>query len=174
MKSYNTVVRRVLGGLALGLLLAVLGVPASQAAGDTDGLRGFRVPCLLISPFAPSATVAHTVFDHTSVLQFLAEVFTPGRPYSSEVDARARQGVNSIAAILGERARADVPKVPADPIPVTSALGGGVKVRPTNGLQASFELAASQLMVAEPVAMARKYPDLFQWKAAVDAERRQM
>lgn len=45
--------------------------PASQAAGDTDGLRGFRVPCFLISPFAPRGLVAHDVFDHTSVLRFI-------------------------------------------------------------------------------------------------------
>src|SRR4051812_33650072 len=43
---------------------------ASRAAGDTDGLRGFRVPCLLISPYAPRA-VSHVTFDHTSVLRFI-------------------------------------------------------------------------------------------------------
>lgn len=45
--------------------------PASQAAGDKDGLRGFRVPCLVISPFAARRFVAHDVFDHTSVLRFI-------------------------------------------------------------------------------------------------------
>jgi phospholipase C len=45
--------------------------PATQAAGDTDGLRGFRVPCLVISPFAARRFVAHTLFDHTSVLRFI-------------------------------------------------------------------------------------------------------
>ena len=45
--------------------------PASQAAGDTDGLRGFRVPCFLVSPFAPRGLVTHDVFDHTSVLRFI-------------------------------------------------------------------------------------------------------
>ena len=45
--------------------------PATQAAGDTDGLRGFRVPCLLISPFASRGLVTHDVFDHTSVLRFI-------------------------------------------------------------------------------------------------------
>ena len=45
--------------------------PATQAAGDTDGLRGFRVPCLLISPFASRRLVTHDVFDHTSVLRFI-------------------------------------------------------------------------------------------------------
>jgi len=45
--------------------------PATQAAGDTDGLRGFRVPCLLVSPYAPRGVVSHTLFDHTSVLRFI-------------------------------------------------------------------------------------------------------
>jgi phospholipase C len=45
--------------------------PADQAAGNTDGLLGFRVPCLLISPFARRATVSHDVFDHTSVLRLI-------------------------------------------------------------------------------------------------------
>jgi phospholipase C len=44
---------------------------ATRAAGDADGLRGFRVPCLLISPFAARRLVAHNVFDHTSVLRFI-------------------------------------------------------------------------------------------------------
>jgi phospholipase C len=44
---------------------------ADQAAGNTDGLLGFRVPCLLISPFARRAAVAHDVFDHTSVLRLI-------------------------------------------------------------------------------------------------------
>jgi phospholipase C len=47
-------------------------IPSETAkAGDTDGLRGFRVPCLLISPRARRNSVSHTVFDHTSVLRFI-------------------------------------------------------------------------------------------------------
>jgi phospholipase C len=34
--------------------------------------RGFRVPTLLISPFARRKTVAHGVYDHTSVLKLIA------------------------------------------------------------------------------------------------------
>jgi phospholipase C len=45
--------------------------PATRAAGDQDGLRGFRVPCLVISPFAARRFVAHNLFDHTSVLRFI-------------------------------------------------------------------------------------------------------
>ncbi|WP_312881648.1 alkaline phosphatase family protein [Actinomadura alba] len=33
------------------------------------GLRGFRVPCLVISPMATRGHVAHGVYDHTSVLK---------------------------------------------------------------------------------------------------------
>jgi phospholipase C len=34
-------------------------------------LRGFRVPCLVISPFARRRHVAHQVFDHTSILRMI-------------------------------------------------------------------------------------------------------
>jgi phospholipase C len=33
--------------------------------------RGFRVPCLLISPFARRGHVAHDVYDHTSILRLI-------------------------------------------------------------------------------------------------------
>jgi phospholipase C len=35
------------------------------------GLRGFRVPCLLVSPRARRRTVAHADYDHTSILRFI-------------------------------------------------------------------------------------------------------
>jgi phospholipase C len=34
-------------------------------------LRGFRVPALLISPFARRRYVSHTLFDHASVLRMI-------------------------------------------------------------------------------------------------------
>ena len=43
---------------------------ADVAAGATDGLLGFRVPCLLIAPSA-RAGVSSLVFDHTSVLRLI-------------------------------------------------------------------------------------------------------
>ena len=44
---------------------------AEQALGNTDGLRGFRVPCVLISPFARRGGVSSTLFDHTSTLRMI-------------------------------------------------------------------------------------------------------
>lgn len=41
------------------------------AAGNTDGLRGFRIPVVLISPFAARRRVSHTVYDHTSILKLV-------------------------------------------------------------------------------------------------------
>ena len=35
------------------------------------GLRGFRVPCLVVSPLARRGYVAKNVYDHTSVLKMI-------------------------------------------------------------------------------------------------------
>jgi phospholipase C len=44
--------------------------PAVAPDANPDwGLRGFRVPCLVISPRARRGYVAHNVYDHTSVLK---------------------------------------------------------------------------------------------------------
>ena len=44
---------------------------ADQAAGNEDGLRGFRTPCLVISPFARREHTSSVEFDHTSVLKMI-------------------------------------------------------------------------------------------------------
>ena len=45
--------------------------PADAAAGNADGRLGFRVPCLLISPWSLRSQVTHTQFDHTSILNLI-------------------------------------------------------------------------------------------------------
>ncbi|HUL02329.1 MAG TPA: alkaline phosphatase family protein [Gemmatimonadales bacterium] len=45
--------------------------PGELAAGNVDGLRGFRVPTLLISPFARRQHVSSTVYDHASILKLI-------------------------------------------------------------------------------------------------------
>ena len=35
------------------------------------GLRGFRVPALVVSPFAQRGAVAHALYDHTSILRMI-------------------------------------------------------------------------------------------------------
>ncbi len=46
-------------------------IPPADAAVGNDGRRGFRVPALLISPWSPRQTVAHGLYDHTSVLKLI-------------------------------------------------------------------------------------------------------
>ena len=45
--------------------------PADASAGNADGLRGFRTPCLMISPWARRNYVSSTVYDHTSILKLI-------------------------------------------------------------------------------------------------------
>jgi phospholipase C len=47
--------------------------PATRAAGDVDGRRGFRVPCVLVSPYARRGRVSLRVYDHTSILRMIEE-----------------------------------------------------------------------------------------------------
>lgn len=46
-------------------------IPSSDAAVGSDGRIGFRVPALVISPFARRNHIASTQFDHTSVLKLI-------------------------------------------------------------------------------------------------------
>jgi phospholipase C len=45
--------------------------PADAAAGNQDGLLGFRTPCLVMSPFAAKGRVSSLDLDHTSVLKMI-------------------------------------------------------------------------------------------------------
>jgi len=54
--------------------------------GDFDRL-GFRVPMAVVSPFAKSHFVSHTVYDHTSILKFIETRF--GLPNLTERDKAA-------------------------------------------------------------------------------------
>jgi phospholipase C len=45
--------------------------PASQTAGVPDGLLGFRVPCVVISPYARHNFLNSEQFDHTSILRMI-------------------------------------------------------------------------------------------------------
>jgi phospholipase C len=45
--------------------------PIERAIGNEDGLRGFRVPALIISPWSRRGAVSHTTYDHASVLKMI-------------------------------------------------------------------------------------------------------
>ena len=45
--------------------------PAAPDVSPSTQQRGFRIPCLLVSPFARRGHVAHGVYDHTSILKLV-------------------------------------------------------------------------------------------------------
>lgn len=45
--------------------------PLERAAGNLDGLRGFRIPTILISPFVKRGFITSKVYDHGSVLKLI-------------------------------------------------------------------------------------------------------
>jgi phospholipase C len=68
-----------------------------QEAPDVDpafALRGFRVPCLIVSPFSRPGAIDHGVYDHTSVLKMIE--WRWGLPPLSARDAAA----NNLAEAL--------------------------------------------------------------------------
>ena len=135
---------------------------------------GVRVPGLLVSPWIAPGTVCHETFDHTSVLQFLAERFTPGSPYSPEVAARSAQapGIASISAALAAGASSIPPPAPPSaPITVSSSLGANIPVPPDNDMGILFEQTANDLLAQRPNDVRASDPELFLWQAAVNQSR---
>jgi phospholipase C len=71
---------------------------ADALAGNEDGLLGFRVPCMVVSPFARREHVSSLVLDHTSILRMIE--WRWGLEPLTERDATA----NNLADVLDFRA----------------------------------------------------------------------
>ncbi len=136
---------------------------------------GPRIPAILISPWVAPRTVMHGLYDHTSVLQLLAEVLTPGHAYSDAVTARAAQGIQSLSTALSATAsHAAPPPPPSDPIGFSYAVvGENIATPPDNDMGRSLEAAALQMIAERPADVDRQFPLLNNWKAAVDQARAQ-
>jgi phospholipase C len=134
----------------------------------TFNSAGPRIPAIIASPLVTPGSVCLSQLDHTSVLQMLAERFTPGKPYSLSVKNRSLQGIESLSVALNNSVPWPAPAPPSVPINVKTALGATIATRSTGGLSGAFNLAATELMKKEPAATAKKYPELHLWKKAVD------
>ena len=74
---------------------------------------GVRVPAFVVSPLVSPKSVCSATLDHTSLLQLLAEKFTPGLPYSESVEVRRQQGIRSVSEALDLNSpRKDTPVAP--------------------------------------------------------------
>ena len=102
------------------------------------------------------------MLDHTSVLQLLAEKFTPGTPYSPAVETRRQSGIASVSAVLDLSApRADLPVAPDFSITVAMPLGENRP--PVTPLETTFEEAALDMVRKFPKPTAQKYPEVSHW-----------
>ena len=128
---------------------------------------GPRIPAIIASPFVMQSSVCSSLFDHTSVLQLLAEKFTPGKAYSNTVESRRKQGVMSISAALTNKIVWAAPVPPNEPINVTATLGTSIKTPPVQINQKAFEAIALRLINEQPKGIQSKYPELLLWKQSV-------
>ncbi|HEX4632479.1 MAG TPA: alkaline phosphatase family protein [Gemmatimonadales bacterium] len=94
-----------------------------MAVGNTDGLRGFRTPALVISPFARRAHLSHTLYDHTSVLRMIE-----WRWHLDPLTVRDATANNLADELDFESPQLDapvysVPSIVPTPCPMTNPLG---------------------------------------------------
>jgi phospholipase C len=115
---------------------------AIPGAGDSEGITGpiglgFRVPCLVISPYSRGGLVASDVFDHTSQLKFLERRF--GVPVPN-LSAWRRDVTGDLTAAF-DFARPATDGLPAWP-------GAGVHLEAL--LERSFDILLATLDHGEP------------------------
>ena len=129
---------------------------------------GPRIPGIIISPFVQKNSVFDSLLDHTSVLQMLAEKFTPGVPYNDTVNYRSLQnpGIESISNALDNDVYWDPPASPAQVIDVKSALGLSIQTSDSQPMAQSFEYATNQMLAAYTNETTQKYPEITAWQNA--------
>lgn len=127
---------------------------------------GPRVPAIVVSPLVDPGVFKGNL-DHTSVLRFLAENFTPGTDYSDRVATRhatPSANLRSLGEVVdraGPRAVPDPPQ--AGPFPMLTFAGPRPAV--TEG-QKAFLAARAAATVVDGVAMASRHPESFFMGAA--------
>jgi len=71
---------------------------------------GFRVPCVIVSPWTVGGYVCHDTFDHTSVTRLIEQVTGVVNP---NISAWRRQTVGDFTTALGTTPNGRVPRLPA-------------------------------------------------------------
>jgi len=134
---------------------------------------GPRIPGIIVSPFVEKGSVCNSLFDHTSVLQFLSEIFTSGTPYSENVELRKKNNIKSISDALTNDISWEPPQAPTQAINAHSIIGETIAKTPgpNESMRQAFEAASQDIMQQRSVDVKRKYPQLLQWKNAVEKRR---
>lgn len=129
---------------------------------------GPRIPAIIASPLVKSGSVCKDLLDHTSVLQLLAEKFTPGKDYSESVKARRLAGIKSVSSALNNELLWPAPIPPANKIKVPVVLGSNILEGPQTEVAESFEMAANEMLINHLSAVRKKFPELLHWKVSAD------
>ena len=149
------------GGFADHVSPPAIGYTTTGALSYKFNSLGPRIPGIIVSPFVERGSICNLVLDHTSVLQFLAELFTPGKPYSDTVQKRAQNGIHSISeALKAAKPITDIPVAPTTQINVSTSLGLPAPTAVQNDMAQSFKQAAIRMLAEEPSGVAIKYPEL--------------
>ena len=111
--------------------------PGEQALGN-DGRRGFRVPCLVISPWSRRGFVAKGVYDHTSVLKLIE--WRWNLPALTVRDA----GANNLAEVLDFSSKnVSTPAFTVPAGPFASVCTNKLAFTGTNGLSLTWPHAST-------------------------------
>jgi phospholipase C len=137
--------------------VAPLPIPGS-AGGTGFTTTGVRVPALVVSPHVAPGTVYSGALDHTSILQFLADRFTPGQDYSPAVAAR-QQHLTRLSAILADAPIPRVPQIDAIPLAAARAVAAATPAPPSNGA-APGDPPNAQALHNVAMKVAGDHPDL--------------
>jgi phospholipase C len=120
---------------------------------------GVRVPGLIVSPLVAPGSAYNGKLDHTSILQFLAEMFGDG-DYSPDVKRRKDAGIKSISdALTLSQPRGVVAMPPLEALGV-AAVVPLPKPEDKTANQMAFETAAQELLAEKKAKALDSYPEL--------------
>jgi phospholipase C len=131
---------------------------AASAGGFSFATTGVRVPAFVVSPHVAPGTVYDGALDHTSILQLLADRFTPGRDYSAAVAARQGQ-LTPLNAILAEAPTARAPAPDPAALAAARVVAAAAPVPPPSGA-ALGDPPNAQALHNAAVKAARDHPAL--------------
>jgi phospholipase C len=120
---------------------------------------GPRIPGLVVSPWVDPGSVCNRLLDHTSVLQMLADEFTPSTPFSDAVASRSNAGVTSLTAALNRGTpRLDIPAIPQHALLATAAIGG--QPESLDSVGSSLRAAGKAFQESAPTRANAMFPEL--------------
>ena len=131
--------------------VAPLAIPTDPPAGVNYrrfATTGVRVPGLIVSPLVAPGSVYKDKLDHTSILQFLAEMFGDG-DYSPDVKRRMDAGIKSVSETLTLSQPRAVLAMPPLKAMAVAAVVPVPKPEDKTPNQIAFEKAAHELLAEQ-------------------------